>query len=51
MTRSEQSTTPVWRKSIRSNASGGCVEVTWFEGMLPGDPGENIAGEAGLRSE
>lgn len=24
-----------WRKSIRSNASGGCVEVTWLDGASP----------------
>lgn len=29
--------TPAWRKSIRSNASGGCVEVTWIDGAVPDD--------------
>lgn len=32
--------TAPWRKSIRSNASGGCVEVTWIDGARPGQPGE-----------
>jgi hypothetical protein len=26
-----------WRKSIRSNASGGCVEVTWLDGASSDD--------------
>lgn len=27
-----------WRKSQRSNASGGCVEVTWLDAALPLKP-------------
>ena len=34
MTRIDQLTLP-WRKSIRSNASGGCVEVAPIDGLRP----------------
>lgn len=30
---------PPWRKSIRSNASSGCVEVTWINGVLADSAG------------
>lgn len=36
MTRIDQLTL-AWRKSIRSNASGGCVEVAPLDGLEPKD--------------